>query len=276
MQRALLGLMLSAAIGYAGYAKKALNFSGVAGAILVGTLIFGLGGWDWGLVLIAFFLSSSFLSRYRGREKASLAEKFTKGDRRDLGQTLANGGVGALLAIGSAVHPHTLWLVAFVGAMATVNADTWATEIGVLSRVRPRLITTGREVEVGTSGGVSWLGTISTLAGGIFIGLLAGLGQLTSTAGVDLSILLFSGLLGGLCGSLFDSLLGATVQAIYYCDRCTKETEQVTHRCGEQARQLRGWRWLNNDLVNLFSSMIGAAVASGLAIWFYPIQSGMG
>ena len=261
------GLVLSAAIGYAGYRKGALSSSGALGALLVGTLIFGLGGWDWGLLLIAFFLSSSALSRYREREKEALAEKFAKGARRDLGQVLANGGLGALLAIGAALYPGPLWLVAYVGVMATVNADTWATEIGVLSRTRPRLITTGRPVEVGTSGGVSWLGTLATLAGGLLIGLLAALFKLFSADGLELWLLLLGGVAGGLAGSLFDSFLGATAQAIYFCDRCVKETERKHHRCGEETRQLRGWRWLNNDLVNLISSGVGAAVALGLATW---------
>ena len=260
------GLILSAAIGYAGHRKGALSSSGALGAVLVGTLIFGLGGWDWGFLLIAFFLSSSLLSRYREREKEALAEKFAKGSQRDLGQALANGGLGALLAIGAAFYPHPLWWVAYVGTMATVNADTWATEIGVLNRTQPRLITTGRPVEVGTSGGVSWLGTLATFAGGLLIGLLAALFQLFSADGLELWILLLGGAAGGLAGSLFDSLLGATVQAIYYCDRCAKETERKLHRCGEETRQLRGWRWLNNDLVNLISSGVGAAVALGLAL----------
>jgi uncharacterized protein (TIGR00297 family) len=271
MQRVLLGLLLSVAIGYAGYAKEALSRSGAVGAALIGAAVFGLGGWDWGILLIAFFISSSLLSRYRGQEKASLAEKFAKGSRRDLGQTMANGGLGALLAIGSALHPHRLWLAAYVGAMATVNADTWATEVGVLSRTKPRLIVNGQEVEVGTSGAVSWLGTFATLAGGLFIGLLAALLQLPwkgEEGGGPAWLLLLAGLLGGLGGSLFDSLLGATVQTIYYCDRCAKETERPVHRCGSETRRLRGWRWLDNDLVNLISSTVGAAVASGLAIGF--------
>ena len=36
----------------------------------------------------------------------------------------------------------------------------------------------------------------------------------------------------GLLGALFDSLLGATVQAIYYCPACEKETERhLIHLC---------------------------------------------
>jgi uncharacterized membrane protein len=65
----------------------------------------------------------------------------------------------------------------------------------------------------------------------------------------------------GLAGSLFDSVLGATVQQIYYCDVCRKETESKIHRCGHETRPLRGWSWLNNDLVNLLSSLFGGVIA---------------
>lgn len=269
MERVLLGLLLSAAIGYAGHSRQALSWSGAAGATVIGTAVFGFGGWDWGMLLVAFFVSSSLLSHYRGHEKATLAEKFAKGSQRDLGQTIANGGLGATLAVCSAVFPHWLWLVAYVGAMATVNADTWATEVGVLSAAKPRLITSGREVEVGTSGAVSWLGTIAALVGGIFIGMLAGIPQLMGQGdwGVQGAFLLvLAGLVGGLVGSFFDSLLGATVQSICYCDRCNKETERAIHGCGMKTRRLRGWRWLDNDLVNLTSSAVGAVAASGLIL----------
>ena len=70
---------------------------------------------------------------------------------------------------------------------------------------------------------------------------------------------------GGLVGSLFDSLLGATVQGMYYCERCAQETESAVHRCGQPARPLRGWGWLNNDVVNLLASLLGGLVAALLA-----------
>ncbi|RME44326.1 MAG: DUF92 domain-containing protein, partial [Chloroflexi bacterium] len=72
--------------------------------------------------------------------------------------------------------------------------------------------------------------------------------------------------LGGLAGALFDSLLGASVQRIYWCDVCRKETERMVHTCGEPSRPLRGWSWLDNDVVNFLSSVVGSGVTAGL-VW---------
>lgn len=261
----LIGLLLSALIAWLGYRRGSLSGSGVVGALITGPLIFGLGGWEWGLLLLAFFVSSSGLSHYRERDKEQLAEKFAKGHRRDLGQALANAGAAATLAIVHLFWPSPLLFVACAGAMATVNSDTWSTEVGVLSRRLPRLITTGRSVEVGTSGGVSGLGLAIGLAGAAFIAVLgAGGALLAGEGGPVAAAALVGATFGGVAGSLFDSLLGATLQAIYWCDRCGKETERRVHRCGTVTRRVRGLSWLSNDAVNFAASLVGAAVAAAI------------
>jgi uncharacterized protein (TIGR00297 family) len=265
-----IGLILSTTIALVAFRKRALTPSGAAGAILVGTLTFGSGGWVWGLVLIAFFVLSSVLSRYRHADKRELADKFLKGSRRDLAQVLANGGLAALISVLYSSHPTPALLAAFLGAMATVNADTWGTELGVLSPTPPRLITTGRRVPAGTSGGITLLGTAASTLGALCIGLVGYLllcvdATVMGRSPVGWGWVVPSALLSGLLGSLFDSLLGATVQGIYYCARCEKETEREMHSCGLRTTHLRGWKWLNNDVVNFLSSVAGAAVA--VAIW---------
>jgi len=266
----LAGIVFSGLIGLFAYRRGSLSRSGVAGAVIVGTAIFGFGGWAWGLTLITFFVTSSLLSHYKESIKETLAEKFDKGHRRDLGQALANGGAGALIAVAYAIRPDPLLLAAFAGAMATVNADTWATELGVLAKQPPRLITTFREVEVGTSGAISALGMLAAAAGSLVIGgALVGLLALESIfvgsrCIVSLPSLVGVALVGGLAGSLFDSLLGATVQAIYHCPTCHKETEKTLHTCGTPTDLVRGWRWLNNDMVNFISSLAGAVIAAVL------------
>jgi uncharacterized protein (TIGR00297 family) len=275
--RFLLGLAFSSLTGIVAYRKNALTASGAVGAILVGTLVVGFGGWAWGMLLIAFFVSSSVLSYYRRADKAAVSDKFAKGHRRDLGQTLANGGLGALLAVGYFLSPNMVLLAAYVGAMATVNSDTWATEIGVLSRQPPRLVTNCRVVPPGTSGGVTRDGSLAALGGGLFIGLFAfllvagerlALGQPLALAVLWLLIPIAG--VSGMIGAFFDSLLGATVQRIYYCDMCDEETEQIVHHCGAQTHPLRGWSWLVNDMVNFISSGAGALVAAGLLMLLFP------
>lgn len=249
------------AVIIAGLAWKAgsLSRSGALAAVVTGGLIFGLGGMPWAILLLTFFISSSVLSRAFSKRKAGLAEKFSKGNQRDWGQVLANGGLGALLAVGYAIQPQYGWLwMAYAGAMAAVNADTWSTELGVLSPKSPRIITSGRPVERGTSGGITLMGTLAALGGAALIGVAA----VIFSPALDWFPLLVIIILAGLMGSLFDSVLGATIQAIYWCPTCNKETERHPfHSCGAQTSQVRGWSWINNDVVNFACSLMGAFLA---------------
>jgi uncharacterized protein (TIGR00297 family) len=257
----LIGFFLAGAVALLAWRVGALSGSGAWAALVTGTLIFGLGGLPWAALLLTFFISSSALSRAFRKRKISLSEKFSKGSQRDWGQVLANGGFGAVLAIGYALAPRPEWLwLAFAGSMAAVNADTWSTELGVLSAVPPRLITNGQTVERGTSGGITVLGTLAALSGAAVIGVVAVLVSPTQSWPIILMITI----LGGLVGSALDSLLGATVQTIYWCPACQKETERhPTHSCGTATVQVRGWGWFNNDVVNLACSIAGALVTAG-------------
>jgi uncharacterized protein (TIGR00297 family) len=257
------GFALGILVGYAAYKLGALSASGAAAASVVGGLIFGLGGITWATLLLVFFISSSLLSRAYAHRKKSMKEKFAKGSRRDYEQVFANGGLAALLVLVHWFTPDQAWLwIAFAGCMAAVNADTWGTELGVLSPTSPRLITNGSVVSRGTSGGVTLIGYLASLAGAGIIGIAAALFT-PNMSGVAVILI---AVLGGLAGATVDSLLGATLQGIYYCPHCGKETESYPeHHCGTETTQLRGWSWLNNDLVNLVCSLVGAGVA--VAVW---------
>ncbi len=258
----LFGFLAGLLISLIAWKLGSLSKSGAWAAALSGGVIFGLGSLPWAAILLTFFISSSVLSKTFKSRKATMNEKFAKGSQRDAQQVLANGGLGMLLALFTVLLPEhrlALW-VAYLGAMAAVNADTWATELGVLNPNPPRLITTGQVVEAGTSGGISSMGTLATLGGAALIGLV---GAAFSLRG-DAPALWLAATLGGVSGSLFDSLLGATVQAIYHCPTCNKETERhPSHGCETQTTQIRGWRWLNNDLVNFLASVVGGGTALG-------------
>jgi uncharacterized protein (TIGR00297 family) len=262
----LAGLALAVGISAAATAARSLSRSGAVAATVLGTVSFGLGGLPWAVLLVGFFVSSSVLSRLFQQRKSEVNEKFSKGGRRDAGQVLANGGAAGILVIAQALFPAAwvLWL-AGAGSLAAVNADTWATELGVLSRKEPRLLTTGQKVEKGTSGAVSGYGILAAVAGAAAISLLAlvvwpSYARDATRSGFGLALLRLAVItLAGVAGSLVDSLLGATVQAIYYCPACGQETERhPLHSCGTPTHRVRGWSWLNNDGVNWMCALTGA------------------
>ena len=65
----LLGAILSAAIAIGARAAGALTRDGAVAAIIIGTAVFAFGGWRPALLLVAFFITSSLLTRWqRGRK----------------------------------------------------------------------------------------------------------------------------------------------------------------------------------------------------------------
>ncbi len=261
LRRVLTGVLLSSGVALLAYQRRSLSKSGIFGTVVVGTTSFGLGGLSWGLALIYFFVSSSLFSHFRQREKEqTAADKFSKGGQRDIGQVVANGGVASALAIAYATatseKQRRIYQAGYIGALATANADTWATEIGVLSKEKPRSILTGKSIERGTSGGITLLGTGAAEAGAFSLGTVYSViqrGNAKNTA-------LLAGA-SGLVGSLFDSFLGATLQAMYYCPHCKKETERRVHNCGTHTYRVRGLSLMSNDVVNFLATSVGALVA---------------
>jgi len=125
----------------------------------------------------------------------------------------------------------------------------------VLAMRSPRLITTWRSVARGTSGGVTLEGTLASMTGAAFIGAL---GAVFRSDAKSILVALLSGTLG----SLFDSLLGATVQGIYYSDRRGRETEKPFEADGTPNRLVRGRRWIDNDVVNFAATLMGAIIGA--------------
>ncbi|GAB4486871.1 MAG: DUF92 domain-containing protein [Anaerolineales bacterium] len=255
----LAGFLLAVLIALAAFGARSLSRSGALAAAFVGTVIFGVGGWPWAALLLTFFITSSALSRAFKTRKRGLNEKFSKGSQRDAGQVFGNGGLATLFAGLWFFFPGQVWVwAAFAASLAAVNADTWATELGVLNPHPPRLITSLKVVEKGASGGISLIGTLAALAGSALIGVLAVL-----LAPLTVSPWLAGWVtLAGFSGALFDSFLGATAQAIYFCPACQKETERhPLHACGVPTTLRRGWRWLDNDWVNLSCALFAVALA---------------
>lgn len=250
------GLVFGSIVALSAYSQKALSKSGALAAIAVAAATCAA-GFTWGVILIVFFITATLLSKLGQVRKRSLVDAIVeKGSERDWRQVLANGGVFSVAALASLIWPTIPWTVVGIGAIAASTADTWATEIGTLSRSSPRSITTFARVPAGTSGGVTLTGTLAALTGAIFIGAFAHL-----LPGWGISVIPVA-VTGGCAGALIDSLLGATVQRRRWCEQCQRGTERAIHPCGNPTMAAGGISWLDNDVVNLMSSIFGAMVGA--------------
>ncbi|QNR20484.1 DUF92 domain-containing protein [Exiguobacterium sp. Helios] len=242
------GILFCFFLGYIGYRLRLLTISGSIWTLVVGALVLSGFGYPGLLMLLLFFGSSSLLSKLGKRRKQSVNQIVEKDGPRDGWQVLANGGIAALASMGFLWTEHTSFLVLFLIVLAASNADTWASEIGPLSKKNPFLLT-GRRVPAGTSGAISILGTTATIVGALFI---ATAGDLLFDLSTDIWLLVT---LGGIIGSLFDTLFGGTVQRKFRCVVCLKETEKRLHH-NQPTLYVKGWKWLGNDGVNFLSSTL--------------------
>ncbi|KAF9422516.1 Transmembrane protein 19 [Podila epigama] len=279
-----------------GLSKKSLSPSGAIAASVVGMGTFTNTPYVFSTVLMTFYLSSSRLTKYKSVIKKTLEEDHQEGGARTAIQVFSNGAVGTLIALTfqyvywtTEARPASLFkddwractlLFAYIGHYACCNGDTWSSELGILNKGWPTLITTLKKVPPGTNGGVSALGLGASIAGGVLIGFMAALSvfvqQVVETTvvwnkGQGLSMLLdlidakflmslvLAGAGAGLFGSLLDSLLGATVQKSNY----STKKKVITYKAAEkddEVKTISGWDILDNHQVNFVSSFIMAVV----------------
>lgn len=244
-----------------GYTLRFLTVSGGIAAGIIGILIM-LGLHMNGLILLGvFFATSSIWSKYKRLQKNQVEERHAKGSRRDWQQVLANGGAAAVASLLYYLSPDPVWIFSFCILIASSNSDTWSSEIGTLSKKRPISIRTFSVVPKGTSGGVSPLGTFAGLGGSLLIALLS---YYLFRLDVFTAFLIF---VFGFLGNIIDTLIGAFFQATYKCEKCNLETEKLEH-CGQKTKMIRGYSLLNNDMVNLSSSILATMIGMVVYILF--------
>lgn len=202
------------------YWKRALDKRGVIFACIVGMLIFYFGSlcFDTGLIplffVLVFFVVAEFCTRY------SNILKRKEHAVRTIGNILGNSGAALIALVFSSP-------VGFFAALNSALSDTVSSEIGLLSRQKPRIITTFKRVNAGTDGALSALGTLAALAASLLFALLhfAIFTDLKAFA-----VIAFCGFFG----MVVDSFFGASLQK-----------EGI----------------LNNSTVNFFACAVSAIVA---------------
>ncbi|XP_053718754.1 transmembrane protein 19 [Synchiropus splendidus] len=264
--------------------RRSLDHSGALGALLVG-FVLTMANFSFFSALLAFFITSSRLTRWGGPQKKKIDPDYKEGGQRNWVQVFANGGIPTEVALlymieaGPGEIPidfgkqySASWMcLSLLGALACSTGDTWASEVGpVLSKSKPRLITTWEEVPAGTNGGVTAVGLLASFLGGLTVGVAYFIAQLLMVSNLHLAdpqwpVLVYGGV-AGLLGSMLDSFLGAHMQYSGFDSSIGKvvsyESATTQRICGKPI--------LDNNAVNLFSSILVALILPGLAWGMWP------
>ena len=161
--------------------------------------------------------------------------------------------------------------VAFLSYVACCTGYGFSNELSSLRFAKPRLITTWRSVMPGVSGGVTLMGTAASAFGGGIIGLVFCVSFMLSPvrelpteafAGYKWHIYLGMGVLAGLLGTCFGSLLGATLQ---YSGFDTVTNKVVSHANGSSIEHVTGIDLLDTSQIILVASTLTCAAFAAVA-----------
>ena len=278
------GLVLNAAAGWAGYRLGRLAPSGLAAVTPRGLVHLRCRRLAMGNLLSALCAQHRHLVALSYQPEPSREGRQTLAARRAVSQVRTRSWpprVGRLcLALLHLISPQTnAILAAYVGALATMTGDSWATDVGMLSARSPWLITSGRRVlrrNARRRFGPRYRGhRRRSLAGRFCDSAVCRHRSRLDRSPWDRGWLWlpFAAAIGSLVGCFVDSLLGAAAQVMFYCERCQQESEERVHTCGKEAKQQRGWTWLTNNGVNWLSSVVGAAVTMQVFLWVAQLST---
>nr|BAJ99240.1 predicted protein [Hordeum vulgare subsp. vulgare] len=281
--RSALGAALAFLIASGAVRRRSLDASGGAAGFAVMALHLAC-GYRYGALLLAFFFTSSKVTKIGEDRKRRVEEDFKEGGQRNWIQVLANSAIATVLVIVLAIMTGgqdqcldsngskviTGIIGAIIGHYCCCNGDTWSSEIGVLSDEQPRLVTTLKPVRKGTNGGVTLQGLLAATAGGLTIGLtFVAVGLMTADCSFDMSLqqllVIPISAAAGLLGSLIDSFLGATLQFSGYCS----VRKKVVSKRGPTVTKISGMTILDNDAVNAVSVLLTSVITAYACIFFF-------
>jgi len=237
---AAVAVLALAGLSILAYTVRALDLLGAAASFLLGLLIALLGGIGWMLLLVAFTGLGVVATRVGRRRKEAAHVADEPDGERGVRNVLGNGAAPALMVLAGLLPgtPRLATQLAFAAAVATVAADTLASELGVLAGHARSILPPFHRVPAGANGGVSLPGQVAALAGATAIAALA-----APLAGVPWAWTWVPAV-AGFAGCQVDSLLGATLE-------------------GDAARPGR----LGKQDVNFLASLLPALVVFALLSW---------
>ncbi|XP_027341459.1 protein VTE6, chloroplastic [Abrus precatorius] len=223
-----------------------LSLSGIVAAFLLGTLTWRAFGSSGFLLVATYFIIGTAATKVKMAQKVAQGVAEKRRGRRGPGSVIGSSAAGCVCAfltifgVGGETFSQ-LWRLGFVASFCTKLSDTVSSEIGKAYGKTTYLVTTLKVVPRGTEGAVSVEGTLAGILASIvlaFVGFL--IGEVSSHEAIIC-------VLASQIANLGESIIGAALQ------------------------EKEGFKWLNNDAVNIINISMGSIIAvlmqQALQIW---------
>lgn len=172
-----------------------LDWAGLALALAMGIIIAVFGQPSFLILMLSFLVLAVMVTRFGHERKRDMG---LYEHERSWENVLANGLIPTICAVFNPV----LGYGAYVGAIAAITADKFASEMGVLGG-EPISLLNLKKTKAGRNGAITFFGTLMSLDGALLIGLVA----FFTIPGIDLWKVVAIGLVG-FGGSMADSIVG--------------------------------------------------------------------
>ena len=249
-------IVLAALVAFITIKKKAFTVPAALSACVMLIVAAICSGWSGIVIVLAAYFTIFAVDMIVGERSEKITGSVNqRTGARGIVQVIANALAATIAAVMSAILKKPELMMVYAAALTECLADSLASDVGVLSKKDPVDTCRMKRIKRGLSGGVSLLGTLSALAGCVWMFLIS---LIFFGFSVKLAVAV---ILIPMLGIGIDSVLGSLVQAKYECTVCGKSTEKTLH-CGKKTNHVGGLKLINNDAVNIISNFLTAILAA--------------
>lgn len=233
---------LSLTILLLAYKIRSITPDGMVAAFLTSITLYSLGGVWVATSLLVFFILGSIVSKIKNEIKVKAESLQEDSGARTWKQVLANSLPASIIVWLAYIFPeNNLILFPAFAVFAAAAADTFSSEIGMMSKGKVFNILTGKAMPGGLSGGVTWLGLGAGLLGSFLLSLFA-FPQYGWKGVLYIFIL-------GFLGTIFDSIIGIALQSKYIGPDGQLQDKAIS----PYEMPIKGLKVITNNAVNFIS-----------------------